>query len=124
MKIFKTRLFDEWAKNTDLTDINLIQAVQEMNSSLIDVNLGGNLYKKRVSVGSQGKSGSLRTLIAFKIKDKAFFVYGFAKNKKANITDKEKKALKIVAKNLFGHSENELTEALNLGLLIEVEQDG
>ncbi|WP_408610395.1 type II toxin-antitoxin system RelE/ParE family toxin [Beggiatoa alba] len=27
--------------------------------------------------------------MAYKIKDKAFFIYGFAKNERANISDKE-----------------------------------
>ncbi len=37
----------------------------------------------------QGKRGSYRTLLALKHEERAFFVYGYAKNLKANITTKE-----------------------------------
>ncbi|ARU56429.1 hypothetical protein OLMES_2366 [Oleiphilus messinensis] len=41
-------------------------------------------------------------MLAYGIKDKAFFVYGFAKNKKSNIKDDELKALKLYASVLPG----------------------
>ncbi|MCP3688954.1 MAG: type II toxin-antitoxin system RelE/ParE family toxin, partial [Gammaproteobacteria bacterium] len=33
-----------------------------------------------------GKSGGARTLLAYKVGGKAFFVYGFAKNVRGNVT--------------------------------------
>lgn len=82
------------------------------------------MFKKRVAVGSRGKSGGVRTLLAYKMGDKAFFVYGFAKNVRANIKTDELKGLKAYAEVLLGYSDKELTQAVKNGALIEVESDG
>jgi hypothetical protein len=92
-----------------------------MNSGLVDAMLGGNVYKKRVAKPGQGKSGSYRTILAFKLKDKAFFMYGFSKNQRANISSKELVVLKRLASELLGYSELQLNKAVEKGELIEVE---
>lgn len=66
-----------------------------MECGLVDADLGGHIFKKRVALEGRGKRGSVRTLLAYKVADKAFFVYGFAKNTRANISDRELKALKL-----------------------------
>ncbi|MFZ2485630.1 MAG: type II toxin-antitoxin system RelE/ParE family toxin [Candidatus Rickettsiella isopodorum] len=50
--------------------------------------MGGSVYKKRISIGNRGKSSGSRTLVAFKLNNKAFFIYEFAKNKRSNITQR------------------------------------
>ena len=92
MRIFKTRLFNRWATDIKMTDDALSNAVNEMERGLIDANLGGHVYKKRVAIQGKGKSGGVRTIIAYRIEDKAFFVYGFAKSARANISADELKA--------------------------------
>jgi hypothetical protein len=123
MEIFKTRRFDRWAHSEELTDKMLTLAVAEMNSGLVDASLGGGVYKKRVAKLGHGKSVSYRTLLAFKIRDKAFFMYGFSKNQRENITSRELVALKRYASELFGYSEIQLNKALKNGELIEVKDD-
>ncbi|WP_205422216.1 type II toxin-antitoxin system RelE/ParE family toxin [Marinobacter sp. Arc7-DN-1] len=72
-----------------------------------------------------GKSGGGgRALLAYRAGDKAFFVYGFAKNVRANISDKELKALKLYADTLLHYSKAELRKAVKSGALIEVISDG
>ena len=61
--------------------------------------------------------------MAFKQGEKAFFVYGFAKNERANISDKELKALKLLAKELLNYPSASLTKAIKAGELIEIEVD-
>lgn len=122
MRVFKTSDFDDWADDEGLTDEALMSAVKEMEQGLIDANLGGHVYKKRVPIRGRGKRGSLRTLLAFRQDDKAIFMYGFAKNKRANIKDNELKALKLLAKELLGYTDRGLDRAMNAGELIEVEQ--
>ena len=85
MRIFKNNFFDKWARSIDLKDKTLKTAVDEIAAGLYDANLGGCLFKKRIGLKGKGKSGGIRTIIAFKKEDKAFFIYGFAKNEKANI---------------------------------------
>lgn len=105
-------------------DTALRTAVEELEGDLYDANLGGDVYKKRVAIGNQGKRGGARSLIAFKKEGNVFFMYGFAKNKQANIKTDELKALKLLAKQLLGFSEQELSKAVNAAELIEVFQDG
>jgi len=120
MRIFKTKGFSKWAAKEGLTDIALRTAVAEMATGLIDAELGGQVCKKRVSAGGQGKSGGMRTLVAFRVHDKAFFMYGFAKNARANIGDDELKALKLLAKELLGYSAAALKTALHAKELVEI----
>jgi hypothetical protein len=65
MRVFKTKWFMRWADGEGLTDAALSKAVEEMNQGLLDANLGGCVYKKRVGVCGRGRSGGLRTLLAF-----------------------------------------------------------
>jgi len=62
--IYKTKVFDRWANEQGLTDQSLCQAIKEMIAGLIDADLGGGLYKKRVGRTGKGKSGGFRTLVA------------------------------------------------------------
>ena len=60
---------------------------------LIDADLGGFLYKKRVARSGSGKSGGYRTLLSARLGNRYVFLHGFAKNDRANITQDERKAL-------------------------------
>lgn len=55
--------------------------------------------------------------------NKAFFVYGFAKNERANISAKELKALKLLATQLLDYTNPALGKAIKAGELIEVRDD-
>lgn len=121
MQAFKTKSFARWAGGEGLGDEALAIAVAEMEQGLIDARLGGQVVKKRVALPGRGKRGSTRTLVAFRQGDKAFFVYGFAKNERANINDKELRALKMLAKELLNYSAALLAEAVKAGELIEIE---
>jgi len=88
MRIFTTRAFNRLDVAGDLSEADLIAAVAEMNDGLWDASLGGQVYKKRVALAGRGKSSGARTLVAFKSKNRAFFIYGFAKNQRSNITTK------------------------------------
>jgi len=121
MQIFKTRAFARWAGADGLADEALASAVAEMERGLIDAHLGGQVVKKRVALPGRGKRGGTRTLVAFKQGEKAFFVYGFAKNERANISDKELKALKLLAKELLNYPAASMTKAIKAGELIEIE---
>lgn len=64
-----------------------------------------------------------RTIIAYKAKNRAIFIYGYAKNSKENISLKEEQALKKLAKIYFGYEEHEINKAVNSGELIEVHNE-
>ena len=121
MQAFKIKAFAKWASSEGLRDDALASAVAEMEKGLIDAKLGGQVVKKRVALPGRGKRGSTRTLVAFRQGNKAFFIYGFAKNERANISDKELRALKMLAKELMSYTTAVLTKATNAGELIEIE---
>lgn len=95
--VLKTRHFHRWARKSGLTDNALSDAVIEMVNGLIDADLGGGIVKKRVALPGHGKRGSTRTLLATNCDDRWIFVFGFEKNKRANISDRELEALKLLA---------------------------
>jgi hypothetical protein len=118
--IFKTKKFDRWARKAALTDELLCLAVTEMERGLIDADLGGGVFKKRVALPGKGKRGSVRTPIATNRNDKWFFVFGFEKNDRANITTKELEALQLLAGDLLVLKEEQLRLAITDGILLEV----
>ena len=106
-----------------LSDKLLIEAVQEICDGLFDANLGSGIYKKRVAIRGRGKRGGVRTLLAFKKESCAFYLYGFAKNRRSNITARELKALKYSAKVFLGLSDKGLNKVIESEALIEVSKD-
>ncbi|MGD9153512.1 MAG: type II toxin-antitoxin system RelE/ParE family toxin [Gammaproteobacteria bacterium] len=120
MRILKTKWFHQWAKKTKLLDSRLKQAVAEIQEGQYEANLGGFLYKKRIALDGKGKRGGARTIVAFKRGDKAFFVYGFAKNAKANIAAHEKDIYKNLAKVLLSYDNKQIGYAIENKELIEV----
>ena len=121
MQVFKTKWFAKWASGAGLGDNALVSAVAEMEQGLIDARLGGQVVKKRVALPGRGKRGSTRTVVAFRRGDKAFFIYGFAKNEPANVSEKDLRALKLLAKELLNYSAATLTRAMQAGELIDIE---
>jgi hypothetical protein len=123
MNVFATKWFGRWARRNSISDPSLCEAIMEMERGLIDADMGGSLYKKRVGAAGRGKSGSYRTLVAFKRAEKAFFIYGFEKKERANIDKKEEKALKALAEELLGYDKQRLRRALKARELRELECD-
>ena len=120
MRVFKIREFGKWASREGVTDNVLGQVVAEMERGLVGVNLGGQVFKKRVALSGRGKSGGMRALLAYRISNKAFFIYGFAKNVKDNIRPRELKALKAAADIFLSYNNEELNQAVKAGALVEV----
>jgi hypothetical protein len=120
MDIYKNRIFHQWSKSEDLKDETLRKTIDEMNKGLYDANLGSGLSKKRVAMPGKGKRGSYRTLIAFMENEKAFFIYGFSKNKKSEISNAEKEAYRKLAKDFLSMRHEEIQHLLTMNRLFEV----
>ncbi len=118
--ILKRKDFARWQANEKLPDTVLCKAVKEMESGLIDADLGGLLFKKRVARPGGGKSGGYRTLLSARIGSRYVFLHGFPKSDKANITQDEKKALQYAGKVFLELSADALVMALQAGVLLEV----
>ena len=119
MNVYLSKAFTRLARREGLTDVHICQAVAEMNTGLIDANLGAGLFKKRIAMPGQGKRGSWRALLGFQAGKKAFFVYLFPKNSRDNIEDDEIKALKRLTRYYLTLKPSEIKTALQCGELNE-----
>ena len=93
-------------RKTDLTNAALSNAVSEMETGLIDADLRGGIAEKRVALPGRGKRGSTRTLVATNKGSRWFFVFGFEKNERTNISKKELEALQAIAFDLLRPNPN------------------
>ena len=119
-RVFKTRPFARWLRKTDLDDDALFRAVADMERGLIDADLGGGVLKKRVARPGRGKSGGARTLVATNRGDRWFFVFGFEKSVRANVSAKELEALQALATDLLKLSSAELDRQVENDVLAEI----
>ncbi|OWT63797.1 type II toxin-antitoxin system RelE/ParE family toxin [Candidimonas nitroreducens] len=120
---FITRHFQRWMRKINLTEKALCKAVIEMHQGLIDADLGGCVVKKRVPVEGRGKRKGMRTLVATNKGDRWFFMFGFAKNVRANVNDTELEALQSLAADLLQLTQAQLKEAVEDGSLQEICRD-
>lgn len=118
--VFKTKIFARFSRRHGIDDASLIEAVQRAERGLVDADLGGGLIKQRVARSGQGRSGGFRTLIAYRMRDKAIFLFGFAKNEQENISDDELDDLQTVATSWLAADPTKMQTALDDGILIEV----
>lgn len=119
-RVFRTRTFSRWSRRIGLSDDALCEAIEEMARGLIDADLGGHVVKKRVAIPGQGKRGGARTLVATRLADRWFFVYGFRKNERENVTEPELKALQGLAKDLLSLDDLRLIRAIFAGEIVEI----
>ena len=119
-RVFKTRTFGRWLRKTNLADRHLCNAVDEMSAGLIDADLGGHVFKKRVAGPGRGKSGSARVVVATNLGSRWFFVYGFEKKDQANIGARELAAFQRYASALLQLDASRLAVEQELGNFIEI----
>ncbi len=122
MRIFKTKWLARFTRHEQITDASLREAVTRAESGLIDADLGGGLIKQRVARKGQGRSGGFRMIVAYQTKDRAVFLYGFAKSERENINPSELATLREIATTwlnanaeriALGIAEDELQEVPN-----------
>jgi hypothetical protein len=122
MRIYKTRWLARFARQQHIADASLREAIVRAEQGLIDADLGGGLIKQRVARLGQGRSGGYRMIVAYRMKDRAVFLYGFAKNERENIDRPELEALREIAaiwlnanaeRIALGIAEDELQEVPN-----------
>jgi hypothetical protein len=123
IRAFKTRHFSRWMRKMELTDNSLCAAVLEMAQGLIDADLGGGVVKKRVGLAGRGKRGGARTLVATNKGNRWFFLFGFEKNDRANISAEEKEALQSIARDLLARTGKDLDAQVEDGTLQEICND-
>lgn len=124
MTVLMTKAFARFARKAKLAGGSLAKAAEEVANGEFDADLGGHVFKQRVARAGKGKSGGFRTIILFKAGGHSFFVHGFAKSEKANMSAKELKALKQLAEVLLGLQDPEVERAIAAGEFVKVMDDG
>ncbi len=110
-------------RKTELTDEALCLAVDEMIAGLIDADLGGNVVKKRVALPGRGKSGSARTLLATNRGSRWFFMFGFEKNERDNISSADLKIIQKAARDVLTMTTRALELEIENGTFKEICND-
>jgi len=123
VRIFKSRWFQRFTRKEGIADSALRAAVVRAQNGQIDADLGGGVIKKRYARPEQGKSKGFRTIIFFRRGANAFFVYGFSKSERANISSGERDQFKEAAELVLAMTETELAVRLTRGDFVEVKSE-
>lgn len=123
-RIFKVKNAIRWAKKIGFTDQMLVQAINEIEDGQRVASLGHKLFKKRVALPGQGKSGSWRIILAFRLVydgvARWLFLDGYAKSDMSNISPKKLEELGQLAQTYLNLSDIELDLLIKMGKLVEV----
>ena len=109
-------------RKVGISDQELLAVVAEMIGGLVDANLGGQVFKKRIGISGRGKSGGARVVLATNGKDRWFFLYGFLKNQRAAMSSNELQALRELTRDLLALSEAQIHEQTEIGALEEIHE--
>jgi len=121
MRVFKTKRFARLAQKEKITDKELITVVNDvLEKGNADADLGGDVFKVRMARSNEGKSGGYRVIVFFKKGEKTFFHYLFVKSERENISPKELKDFKQVAKYMMSMTDNDIDVRLKSGTLEEI----
>jgi hypothetical protein len=123
LRVFKTKAFARFARKEDLGDKALADAIADIERGLVDADLGGCLIKQRVARVGSGKRGGFRTLIAYRVGKMAVFLFGFAKNDRANISSEDERDLKDYGAMLLSLKDKDIELMTENGELREVHYD-
>jgi len=66
MRVFKNKWFARWARTEDVPDSVLLHVAAEIVAGQVEADLGGCLFKKRLTREGSGKRGGYRALIGYK----------------------------------------------------------
>ncbi|EIZ79377.1 hypothetical protein WSK_2036 [Novosphingobium sp. Rr 2-17] len=121
MRIFKTKWVARFVRRERINDASLKEAIERAERGIIDADLGGGLLKQRVARPGRGRSGGFRMIVAYRTDERAFFLYGFAKNERDNIDDNELQTLRDIAAELLAQDDAALNAGVGTGRLQEIE---
>ena len=109
-------------KKERAADATLVEAIEKVERGLMDADLGGGLIKLRVARPGQGRSGGYRTIVAYSLGGRAFFLVGYGKNDLDNIGDATLARLRRFAEELQRLTDDELDNVMASGAIREIER--
>ena len=120
VRVYATKTFRRFQRKERISNATLLGAIRNANAGLIDAELGRGLIKQRVARQGQGKSGGYRTLIAYRANDRAVYLFGFAKNSRANIDSVTLLHWQAIAADVLAASDAAIDNAIADGEMKEV----
>jgi hypothetical protein len=123
LRIFKTKSFRRFQRKERISDRSLSDAIGRAERGLVDAKLGHGLIKQRVARPGEGRSGGFRTVIAYRVGVRAFFLFGFAKSDQANLSKADERDLKDFGALLHALDARELETMIAGSELTEVAFD-
>ena len=123
MRIFLNRPFQRFARNEGISDDAVCEAIARAERGLVDADLGGGVIKQRIPRPGEGRSGGFRSVILYQARQRSFFVYGFPKNERENITEDDLRGYREFAAQMLVYDEGLLEQAVKDKLWKEVRCD-
>ncbi len=123
LRIYKNGWFAKFARREQISDEALCEAVRRAEQGLIDADLGGGLVKQRLARPGGGKSGGYRTIMLYRAKARAVFVYGFAKSDRANLDPDEVETYRAAARVVLALGQAQVEAEVAAGRWMEVRCD-
>ena len=123
MRVFKVKVFGRFQRKERLGDDALCRALRDIEAGLVDADLGHGLVKQRVARQGKGKSGGYRTIIAYKSRTRAVFLFGFAKSDRADLEPDEVKELVRRGALWLGADNETIDTAIENERLTEIDYD-
>ena len=120
MRAFKTKWLARFARREGIADKSLREAIERAERGMIDADLGGGLIKPRVARQGQGRSAGYRMIVAYCVKSRAVFLYGFAKSERENIDSDELLTAREVGADWLAADDGRLRRAILDGELQEL----
>ncbi len=123
MRVFKSKGVVKFARRQRFADAVLREAIDRAERGAIDADLGGGLIKQRLARSGQGRSGGYRVIVAYRVKGRAVFLYGFAKNDLDNINPDQLQTFRTIGANWLMASAETIRQAIGEGELQEIDHD-
>lgn len=120
MRVFVTKWVSRYIRREGIALGSLRETISRAEKGLIDVDLGGGVIKQRVARPGKGRSGGYRMLIAYRPRDRAIFVFGFAKSQRENVEPDQLKTAREIASRFLEMSPQELQQACGAAEIEEV----
>jgi hypothetical protein len=121
VRIFKVSWFTRFAAREGIQDSELKDIVSHvLESKSADADLGGGVYKVRIARPGKGKAGGYRVVVFFRSGELTFYVYGFAKSNRGNISRKELAQFKETAKDWLSLTNRQLDKLVRSGKYQEI----
>ncbi len=120
LRVLKLRGFARAARKEGVGDLALLHAAREIEAGLVGARLGGCLIKQRLARAGAGKRGGYRLMVAHRPQALVVCLFLFGKNERDTISDRELRALLLVADGHVNATADQLAALILDGELIEV----